>query len=146
MAELRVSEVFARAANRLPKEARVKLLKVFMLLTQDPRHPSLQLKKVQGAARADIYECRVDQFWRLIVQNDDGMSFQLVDVGPHDDVIARGAQVREARPGYAPTDTSARASADAVAAYLSGDDSALRFRTWTETDARDALAAPPVGE
>ena len=53
MTELRMSGVFTESANRLPKETRAKLPKVFMLLTSNPRHPSLQLKKIKGATRPE---------------------------------------------------------------------------------------------
>ena len=64
-----MSDVFTESASRLPKDAKAKLFKVFTLLAKNPKHPSLHFKKIQGANRKDIYECRVDLFWRLIIQD-----------------------------------------------------------------------------
>ena len=65
MAILTISSIFAESANRLPKETRAKLPKVFNFLITNPRHPSLKLKKIKGAIRPNVYECRVDRSWRL---------------------------------------------------------------------------------
>ena len=138
MAELKISEVFAESANRLPKEAKTKLLKVFMLLTSNPHHPSLQLKKIKGAARNDIYECRLDQFWRLVVQDLGGMLFQLVYVGPHDEAIERGAVARETPASYGiPLGLDER-----IDSFLSGGDTALVFFSLRFEDAAALLGIP----
>lgn len=100
MAILRMSSIFAEAANRLPKEARAKLLKAFMLLTNDPRHPSLQVKKIEGAIRPNVYECRLDQSWRIVLQEIGNLTFDLVYVGAHDEAISYGARLREADAHY----------------------------------------------
>lgn len=130
MAILRMSSVFARSANQLPKEAKVKLTKAFMLLTENPRHPSLQLKKIEGATRKNVYECRLDQFWRMILQETGEMTFDLVYVGRHDEAIIYGAQIREA-PNlcgeYAPI-------LERVKSYLAGDDQALEFVPVSQAD------------
>lgn len=123
MTELKISDVFAESANRLPKDAKAKLFKVFMLLTNNPRHPSLQLKKIQGSFRSDIYECRVDRFWRLVVQDLGGKIFQLVYVGAHDEAIEYGAMVREPLSPFA----YRLPALGRVESYLSGDDEVLDF-------------------
>ena len=123
MTELRMSGVFTESANRLPKETRAKLPKVFMLLTSNPRHPSLQLKKIKGATRPDVYECRVDRSWRLILQALGEMTYNLVYVGAHDDAISHGARLRERGPRYG----SSASILERVEAYLAGDDQALEF-------------------
>jgi len=123
MAILRMSSVFAQSANQLPKEAKVKLTKAFMLLTDNPRHPSLQLKKIEGAARKNVYECRLDQFWRMILQETGEMTFDLIYVGAHDEAISYGARLREAPvryDAYAPI-------LERVNSYLAGNDQALEF-------------------
>ena len=55
------TERFAEAASRLSKEARAKLPKALKLLAEDPRHPSLQTKKIQGLSEHEIFEARLDQ-------------------------------------------------------------------------------------
>ena len=91
MATLRMSKDFAKAADELPKNIRAKLTKVFFLLTSDPKHPSLQVKKIQGSKRNDVYECRVDQSWRMVMRDLGDMQYDLVAIGEHDKTIAWGA-------------------------------------------------------
>jgi len=127
VAILRVSSIFAESANRLPKEARAKLPKVFMLLTSNPRHPSLQLKKIKGATRPNVYECRIDQSWRLILQGMDGMDFDLLYVGAHNEAISYGVQLREPTAYYG----ESMPIAERLRSYLAGNDEALEFMSVT---------------
>lgn len=130
MVILRMSNIFAESANRLPKEAKAKLPKVFMLLTNNPRHPSLQVKKIEGAVRTNVYECRLDQSWRIILQELGEMTFDLVYVGAHDEAISYGARLREASVYYG-SDVS---SLERLNSYLAGDEQALEFTTVTLSD------------
>jgi mRNA-degrading endonuclease RelE of RelBE toxin-antitoxin system len=125
MAEVKISSVFFESANRLPKDARAKLFKIFDLLTNNPRHPSLHLKKIQGSVRDDIYECRIDLFWRLILQDLGDMLFQAIYVGAHDEAINHGAMIRESTRLFYTIQTD---PADLVHSYLSGEDIALSFK------------------
>ena len=59
---------FAVAASRLSKEARAKLPKALLLLAEDPRHPGLQTKKIQGLGDREIFEARLDQRIRFTYQ------------------------------------------------------------------------------
>ena len=59
---------FAEAAARLSKESRAKLPKALMLLAEDPRHPGLQTKKIQGLGDREIFEARLDQRIRFTFQ------------------------------------------------------------------------------
>lgn len=52
MAILRMSNIFADSADRLPKEARAKLPKIFKLLIANPRHPPLQVKRLDRRDRS----------------------------------------------------------------------------------------------
>jgi len=137
MAELKMSDIFAESANRLPKEAKAKMLKVFMLLTSNPKHPSLQLKKIQGAHRDDIYECRVDQFWRLILQDLGNKLYQLVYVGAHDEAINRGEAVREEPTAYGPNSVECM-----VHSFAQGDDTSMQFVTVQLEELAQALDLP----
>jgi hypothetical protein len=128
---LRMSTIFAESANRLPKEAKVKLTKAFMLLANNPRHPSLQLKKIEGAVRKNVYECRLDQFWRIIVREVGDMTYDLVYVGAHDEAIGYGARLREAPTYYSSAD---KPILEHLNSYLSGDEQALEFVDITPRD------------
>jgi len=117
-----MSSIFAESANRLPKEAKAKLPKAFMLLTNNPRHPSLQVKKIEGAVRRDVYECRLDQAWRIILK-ETGETYDLVYVGAHDEAISYGARLRESGATYG-SDIS---MTERLKLYLAGDDQVLEF-------------------
>jgi len=130
MAILRMSNIFAESANRLPKEEKAKLPKAFALLTNNPRHPSLQVKKIQGALRPNVYECRLDQSWRIILQEIGEMTFDLVYVGAHDEAISYGARLRESKSYY----NSEIPIAERLESYLNGDDKALEFTNVTLAD------------
>ena len=130
MAILRMSSIFAEAATRLPKEVRAKLPKAFMLLANNPRHPSLQVKKIEGSARRNVYECRLDQSWRIILQEMGEMTFDLVYVGVHDEAINYGARLRESGAHYG----SDRPITERLKMYLAGDDQALEFTEVTQDD------------
>ncbi|MGH9784198.1 MAG: type II toxin-antitoxin system RelE family toxin [Terriglobia bacterium] len=145
MAVLRMSNNFADAAHRLPKDARAKLAKVFSLLTSDPRHPSLQVKKIQGARRPDIYECRLNDGWRIILRDIGQMTFDLIYVGPHDEAISYGQRVSEAPALYdlpvaIPQLQEPLVSLVLVVRFLEGDDSCLQFKPVTSSYLRRFVA------
>ena len=116
MLTLRMSSIFAESSNRLPKDIKAKLPKAFTLLTSNPRHPSLQMKKIEGAVRPNVYECRLDQSWRIILQEQTDMAYDLVYVGGHDEAIQYGARIRERGVLYMPQTIE-----DRLEAYLAGD-------------------------
>lgn len=79
---------FAEAASRLPKEARAKLPKALKLLADDPRHPSLQSKKIHGTSEREIYEARLDQAIRFTFQIE-GDVLVLRNIDSHDACLDR---------------------------------------------------------
>jgi len=123
-----MSNIFAESANRLPKEEKAKLPKVFALLTNNPRHPSLQVKKIQGALRPNVYECRLDQSWRIILQKIGELTFDLIYVGTHDEAINYGARLRESKAHYI---SEIIPITKRLELYLEGDDRVLEFKNVT---------------
>jgi len=59
----RQSNRFKNALQVLPVEIRNKVKKAFTLFQQDPRHPSLVIKKIQGYE--GVWEGRIDQHYRF---------------------------------------------------------------------------------
>jgi len=59
----RRTERFRKAFRSLPANIQSKTLKAFALFGQNQRHPSLQIKKMQG--RDGIWEARIDQKYRF---------------------------------------------------------------------------------
>jgi mRNA-degrading endonuclease RelE of RelBE toxin-antitoxin system len=78
------TERFVRAYDRLPEEIRKKVKKAIRLLDENPRHPSLRVHPIRGAA--NIYEARVDQKYRLSFEFD-GEKKTLRNVDNHDDCL-----------------------------------------------------------
>ena len=71
---------FVRAYNRAPKEIQQAFDKQSLLLVQNPRHPSLHIKKYdEGEGR---WQARVTRDWRFYfrIQND---TYILLDIIPH---------------------------------------------------------------
>jgi mRNA interferase RelE/StbE len=59
----RRSERFKRAFRLLPAVAQKKALKVLALFAENPRHPSLHVKKIKGVE--DIWEGCINRNYRL---------------------------------------------------------------------------------
>lgn len=85
MPEIELSESFFRYFAELPEEIQKKTKKAIRLLSENPRHPSLRTKPVQGAR--GIYEARVDQKYRLTYERLPNDALRLRVVGPHDEVL-----------------------------------------------------------
>ena len=52
------------------------------LLSENPYHPSLRTKRIQGTA--DLFECSVNMSIRIIWYYEDDKIIILVDIGHHD--------------------------------------------------------------
>jgi mRNA-degrading endonuclease RelE of RelBE toxin-antitoxin system len=57
------TERFKKAAVKLPHEIQTKAAKAFLLFKDNPRHPSLGVKRVQGMP--DVWEGRIDIHYRF---------------------------------------------------------------------------------
>lgn len=73
---------FVRDFQGLPAEIQTEIEKALRLLVENPRHPSLQTKKMRPASRG-IFEARVTQAYRLTFQLD-GSNLVMRRVGTHD--------------------------------------------------------------
>ncbi|WP_144004914.1 hypothetical protein [Solidesulfovibrio fructosivorans] len=78
---------FITEASLLTSQTKTKLFKIFKLLSDNPRHPSLQTSKIKP--HNILYECRVDKTYRLVfdVQNN---QLRLWSVGRHDGPLKFG--------------------------------------------------------
>lgn len=81
---------FKKAFEALPEHVKKKVRKAFLLFQENPRHPSLQIKKMEGTT--GIYEGRIDQKYRFTFHYEGDVVF-FRDIGPHD--ILDEEQVRE---------------------------------------------------
>ena len=85
MPQIEISPRFKKAYKNLPAELQGKVKKTIKLLAENPRHPSLQTKPIQGAV--GIYEARVDRDCRLTYERlaDDILLLRVV--GKHDEAL-----------------------------------------------------------
>ncbi|MBI3333845.1 MAG: hypothetical protein HYZ93_07135 [Candidatus Omnitrophica bacterium] len=79
--KLLLTEPFRRRYNRLPAEVQDQVDRKLTLLLSNSRHPSLQVKKMQGVS--GIWELRITHGYRLTFQIQ-GDLYLLRNVGPHD--------------------------------------------------------------
>jgi len=70
---------------KLPAVIQEKVKKQIRLLAENPRHPSLRSKPIQGAP--GIYEARVDRDYRLTYQREADDTLVLRVVGQHDETL-----------------------------------------------------------
>jgi mRNA-degrading endonuclease RelE of RelBE toxin-antitoxin system len=75
---------FKKAYQRLPIDIQQKVKKALRFLDENPRHPSLQVRKIQGTD--NIYEGRVDQKYRFSFQFE-GEDKILRNVDNHDECL-----------------------------------------------------------
>ncbi len=85
MPKIRFTRRFLKSFARLPAAVQEKVKKQITLFAEDPRHPSLQTKSIQGAP--GIYEARVDIDDRMTYEGDVNDTFILRVVGKHDEAI-----------------------------------------------------------
>ena len=87
MPEIETTERFEKDFLRLPPELQKKMLKALRLLAENPRHPSLQTKPIQGAP--GLYEARIDLSYRLTFQRMPGDILLLRTAGKHDETLKK---------------------------------------------------------
>ena len=77
-------ERFHKSYHHLPRSLQRKVDKQVGHLAENPRHPSLQVKPIQGAK--GIWEARVDLHYRMTFEMIDDTIYLRV-VGNHDEVL-----------------------------------------------------------
>ncbi len=85
MPKIRFTRRFLKSYARLPIAVQEKIKKQIALLAENPRHPSLQTKPIQGAP--GIYEARVDIDYRLTYEREIDDTLALRVVGKHDEAL-----------------------------------------------------------
>lgn len=72
---------FERAFQNLPQEIQAQAEKALALLFENPRHPSLRVKKMHGVK--DLWEARVSRSYRITYRIE-GDRLILRQIGTHD--------------------------------------------------------------
>ena len=77
---------FRKAYKKLSEADRRTAQKKLVLMSENPHHPSLRTKKVQGTE--NIFECRITMAIRMTWQYE-GNSILLRLIGDHDEVLKK---------------------------------------------------------
>jgi len=85
MIKIRRSERFKDAFKKLDLQIRKKVERALRLFIQNPRHPSLHTKKIQG--KKDVWEVRVDIHYRFTFDVTDEGVHRLRNVDNHDECL-----------------------------------------------------------
>ncbi|MDR0999264.1 MAG: type II toxin-antitoxin system mRNA interferase toxin, RelE/StbE family [Clostridiales bacterium] len=80
--QLTFTDRFQKHFTALTEQEKRQLRRKLELLTENPSHPSLRAKRIQGTT--DLFECSVNMDIRIIWYYEDGRIIILVDVGHHD--------------------------------------------------------------
>ena len=73
---------FQKHFKSLTEQEKKQLMNKLELLSENPMHPSLRTKRIQGAE--DLFECSVNMDIRIIWFYEGDTMIILVDVGHHD--------------------------------------------------------------
>jgi mRNA interferase RelE/StbE len=87
MPRIKFSKRFLKLFSRLPAPIQEKVKKQLSLLAENPRHPSLQTKPIQGAAR--VYEACVDQDYRMTYEREVDDTLLMRVVARHDEALKK---------------------------------------------------------
>lgn len=85
MPKIKASSRFKKGFVKLPPEIQVKVFKALSLLAENPSHPSLRAKPLQGIM--GVFEARVDVSYRMTHERLPGDLLFLRSVGKHDETL-----------------------------------------------------------
>ncbi len=85
MPKIEYTETFLKQFYQLPKPVQKKARKSIRLLAENPKHPSLRSKSVQGAK--GIYEASLDMQYRFTYERLPGDVLRLRVIGLHDEAL-----------------------------------------------------------
>jgi len=80
--QLTFTDRFQKNFKKLSDTEKKQLKNKLTLLTENPMHPSLRTKRIQGTS--DLFECSVNMDIRIIWYYEGDTMIILVDVGHHD--------------------------------------------------------------
>ena len=80
------TESFKRAYRKLSRENRDRASKDIRQLVEDPRHPGLRVRRIEGTR--NVWEARVSRSWRLTFKAQ-GDTYLLRNIGEHNKVLKK---------------------------------------------------------
>ncbi len=87
MPKIKFTRRFLKSFARLPAAVQEKIKKQIALLAENPRHPSLQTRPIQGVP--GIYEARVDSDYRMTYERDTDDTLVLRVFSKHDEALKK---------------------------------------------------------
>jgi mRNA interferase RelE/StbE len=81
------TEHFTKCYRDLPPAIQAQVDKQLSLLLENPKHPSLKIKKMQGT-KGEIFEGRISKNYRFTFQIE-GDTYILRKVGPHNRALKK---------------------------------------------------------
>lgn len=87
MPKIIFTDRFLELYKKLPQSIQKKLKRTIQLLSENPRHPSLQTKPIQGIQ--GVYEARVDIKYRLTYERLADDTLLLRVVARHDNALKK---------------------------------------------------------
>jgi mRNA interferase RelE/StbE len=85
---IRFTKTFRKRYKKLTAQQTKVVNKAIRLLGQNPTHPSLRSKKIQGTS-GEIFECSPNMSIRLTYHYEKPDTIVLRNVGEHDDVLKK---------------------------------------------------------
>ena len=80
--EIIFTKQFSKTYAKLPQEIKTILKKQLGLFLENPRHPSLHVKKMKGL-RPEVWEGRISKKYRFVFEKID-KRYYFLRIGPHD--------------------------------------------------------------
>ncbi|HKM42389.1 MAG TPA: cytotoxin [Limnochordia bacterium] len=82
MFKITYTDRFKKHYKKLHPNEKKQIRRKVGLLSEDPMHPSLRAKRIQGVD--DLFECSVNMGIRIIWYYEGNQTIALLDVGQHD--------------------------------------------------------------
>lgn len=85
MYKLKYTKAFEKGLKKLSSAEQQAVMRKLKILVENPFHPSLRTKKVQGLN--GVFEMSVNMDIRILWRHEDGIIILLIDVGHHKDIL-----------------------------------------------------------
>lgn len=85
MYKLKYTKEFEKSLKKLTRIEQIAVAKKLRLLTENPFHPSLRTKKLQGIS--NVFEMSVNMNIRILWRYENGVIILLLDVGHHKNIL-----------------------------------------------------------
>lgn len=85
--EIELSRASKKYLNKLDKQTRNRIVDQLLLLSDNPRHPELNIKKFRG--NENLYRLRIGDYRVLYSVDDNVLIIHVVKIGPRGDIYKK---------------------------------------------------------